>query len=159
MGSKLGVLAWAMREDLLMLGLVVAATSLGGCGLMASEDSNSESGGGASGEHGGAAGSAHACDDDPCQNDQSCLEHSGHPICGCDAGLFGDRCELRTIVISMGNYHGCALREDGTLACWGLNDYGQATPPEGTFTAVAAGSLHSCGIRTDGTLACWGSYD
>lgn len=34
---------------------------------------------------------------------------------------------------------------------------GQATPPAGTYTAVAAGSSHSCAIATDGTLTCWGN--
>ena len=52
--------------------------------------------------------------------------------------------------------HSCALRTDGTLACWGLNVDGQATPPAGTYTAVSAGAVHSCALRTDGTLACWG---
>jgi hypothetical protein len=46
---------------------------------------------------------------------------------------------------------------NGTLACWGRDDSGQATPPAGTFTAVTAGYVHSCGLRTDGTIACWGS--
>lgn len=33
--------------------------------------------------------------------------------------------------ISAGGLHSCALRTDGTLACWGRNDDGQATPPAG----------------------------
>ena len=43
------------------------------------------------------------------------------------------------------------------MACWGLNDTGQATPPAGTFIQVSAGGYHTCGLRTDGTLACWGN--
>ncbi len=38
----------------------------------------------------------------------------------------------------------------------GTNDYGQATPPAGTFSQVSAGGYHTCGLKTDGTLACWG---
>ena len=53
-------------------------------------------------------------------------------------------------------YHTCGLKTDGTLACWGENSYGQATPPAGTFSQVSAGDDHTCGVRTDGTLACWG---
>ncbi len=51
------------------------------------------------------------------------------------------------------------MRTDGTLACWGDDTYGQATPPTGTFTHVSAGYGHTCGVRTDGTLACWGWND
>ncbi|MGB6895914.1 MAG: RCC1 domain-containing protein, partial [Dehalococcoidia bacterium] len=51
----------------------------------------------------------------------------------------------------------CGVKTDGTLACWGRNDYGQATPPAGTFSQVSAGGFHNCGVKTDGTLACWGS--
>ena len=58
--------------------------------------------------------------------------------------------------VSAGWNHNCAIRTDGTLDCWGGNDYGQAQPPAGTFLRVAAGDLHTCGIKTDGTLKCWG---
>jgi hypothetical protein len=51
------------------------------------------------------------------------------------------------------------VQTDGTVACWGRNDTGQASPPGGTFTQVSAGAAHSCGVRTDGTLACWGAND
>ena len=55
-----------------------------------------------------------------------------------------------------GSAHTCGVRIDGTLACWGANYGGQATPPGGTFTQVIAGSEYTCGVGTDGTLACWG---
>ena len=58
--------------------------------------------------------------------------------------------------VSAGGNHSCGLRTDGTVACWGSNDIGQASPPSGTFSAVSAGGAHSCGVKTDGTLACWG---
>jgi len=58
--------------------------------------------------------------------------------------------------IDAGDYHNCGVQTDGTLACWGYNEFGQATPPAGTFTAVSAGGSHSCGLKTNGTLACWG---
>jgi hypothetical protein len=59
--------------------------------------------------------------------------------------------------VSSGYGFSCAIRTDGTLACWGANSYFQSTPPEGTFLAVDAGWAHACGLRTDGTLECWGA--
>ena len=60
--------------------------------------------------------------------------------------------------VSAGEVHTCAIRTDGTLACWGSDDYGDMQPPDGgTYTAVSAGDSdgYTCAIRTDGTLACW----
>jgi len=51
----------------------------------------------------------------------------------------------------------CAVRFDRSLACWGQNDFGQATPPSGEFTHVSMGSLHSCAVGTDQQVRCWGS--
>ena len=59
--------------------------------------------------------------------------------------------------VSAGASHTCALKADNTLACWGGNDYGQATPPAGAFQQVSASGYQSCGIRTDGFMACWGA--
>ena len=58
--------------------------------------------------------------------------------------------------VTLGTGHACALRTDGTAACWGLNTYGQADAPEGTFKALAAADSNTCGLRTDSTVACWG---
>ena len=35
--------------------------------------------------------------------------------------------------ISAGSDHPCGLKGNGTLICWGLNNSGQATPPEEEF--------------------------
>jgi len=66
---------------------------------------------------------------------------------------------LSSRAVSAGTYHSCGVRTDATLACWGRNIEGQATPPAGSFTAVSAGYDYSCGVRTDATLACWGKND
>jgi len=58
--------------------------------------------------------------------------------------------------VAAGNNFSCALKADGTVACWGDNSSGQSTPPSGTFTSLSAGSDSVCGIRTDNTVACWG---
>ena len=33
--------------------------------------------------------------------------------------------------VSAGFYHSCGVRSDGTVACWGDNSSGQASPPGG----------------------------
>ena len=60
--------------------------------------------------------------------------------------------------LSSGSHHTCALREDGTLVCWGSNDSGQATPPQGEqFASISSGAGYTCGLRPDGSPLCWGS--
>ena len=48
------------------------------------------------------------------------------------------------------------MRTDGSVACWGWDEDGQATPPAGEFSSVSAGEFHTCGVRIDGSVACWG---
>jgi alpha-tubulin suppressor-like RCC1 family protein len=61
--------------------------------------------------------------------------------------------------LDLGDFHGCGVRADGTVTCWGRGFEGQLAAPTGTFTAVSTGILSntSCGLRTDGALACWGT--
>ena len=59
--------------------------------------------------------------------------------------------------ISVGWDHTCGLRSDGSVVCWGRDEFGQLrAPADERFTAVAAGGAHTCGLRTDGTTVCWG---
>ena len=59
--------------------------------------------------------------------------------------------------ITAGLNHTCALRTTGQAACWGYDEEGQATPPDGTFIAITAGAIHTCGLRTTGRAECWGN--
>ncbi len=70
----------------------------------------------------------------------------------------------QVLAVSTGGWITCAIRLDGTLACWGdpgdpdegtLMDF--ANLPSGSFKAVSVGGQHACAIRLDDTLLCWGS--
>ena len=76
---------------------------------------------------------------------------------------------LRTL--SVGQQFACAIRENGTLWCWGANDSGQlgggttaaesASPVQvGTGTDwvdISCGLAHACGLHASHELDCWGS--
>ncbi len=68
-----------------------------------------------------------------------------------------------TDAVTAGDAHSCALRTDGTITCWGNNEWGQADAPGGSFSAVTAGgapaNAHSCALRTDSTVTCWGNNE
>ena len=76
--------------------------------------------------------------------------------------------------ISTGEEHTCALREGGTISCWGNNFGGKLgnfetadeysalpVPVDGITGAiqVTAGEEHSCALHQDGTISCWGSME
>ena len=53
-----------------------------------------------------------------------------------------------------------ALREDGSVAAWGGNGWGQCNVPPGlTATAIAAGRYFSLALREDGSVVAWGLND
>ncbi|MDI1437455.1 DUF4215 domain-containing protein [Polyangium sorediatum] len=70
----------------------------------------------------------------------------------------------KAIDIVSGAHHTCALLEDHSVRCWGLNDDGQlglGTVDLGddhttTAIAIAAGAFHTCAILADGAVKCWG---
>ena len=80
--------------------------------------------------------------------------------------------------LAAGAQHTCAVKTDGTVWCWGLNNKGQlgnntttdsATPVQvngpggtGTLTTVTEHHRrlqHTCAVKTDGTVWCWGLND
>jgi alpha-tubulin suppressor-like RCC1 family protein len=88
---------------------------------------------------------------------------------------------LTATSLSAGDYHNCAVLNDGSVKCWGYDAYGQlglgdvnnrglaagsmgdALPAVAlgtgrTALAVDAGGYHSCALLDNGTVKCWG-YD
>lgn len=69
--------------------------------------------------------------------------------------------ECTFIDVAASGTHSCAIRGTGLIECWGTNDHGESTPPDGGFVDIdgsnTTGNDWSCGIRDDGTLACWGA--
>jgi len=65
---------------------------------------------------------------------------------------------LRNPAIAGGVYHTAALKKDGSVVCWGLNNSLQCRVPEpnADFVAVSAGWYHSMGLKSNGTVVCWG---
>jgi alpha-tubulin suppressor-like RCC1 family protein len=74
--------------------------------------------------------------------------------------------------IALGLDHTCAVRPDGTVACWGKNSQGQLgdgtqmdhwmpQSVQGISGAVeiASGNDYSCVRLSDGTVRCWGNND
>jgi len=77
--------------------------------------------------------------------------------------------------IAAGNSFACAVQADGTVACWGDDEYGEiGSPPQDTcfkspctttpagvagvdgVTAITAGDEFACALIADGTVRCWG---
>src|SRR5205814_1984637 len=70
------------------------------------------------------------------------------------------------LVVSSSATHGCGVRTDGTLWCWGEPDAGSthfSTPTQiGTATGwldVATGRSFTCALKSPGSLWCWGLND
>jgi alpha-tubulin suppressor-like RCC1 family protein len=72
--------------------------------------------------------------------------------------------------VALGRTHTCALAGDGSVLCWGRNEWGQVGEEGTSLTAspvgvqglpaveqLRAGYFHTCALEGDGTLWCWGA--
>ncbi len=60
--------------------------------------------------------------------------------------------------VALGRDHGCARIAGGTVACWGLDDAGQASPPRGAkFMSIDAFGARTCGVTDAREVLCWGT--
>ena len=76
------------------------------------------------------------------------------------SGSVADAIELRNrVIVSAGELHTCAVKEDQSVECWGGNWNGQLNVPRGLkATSLSAGISHTCAIKEDQSVFCWG-YD
>ena len=76
------------------------------------------------------------------------------------------------IQIAAGENHSCAVMNDGTVKCWGKNEFGQlgngtkdssSTPVKVSVLTnavqIALGGEHTCAVLRDGKVKCWGAND
>lgn len=81
--------------------------------------------------------------------------------------------DVRALVA--GDFHSCAILDDGSVRCWGFGENGRlgygnrnnvftpaAAPavdlgPGRTARAITAGASHTCAILDDGSVRCWGN--
>jgi alpha-tubulin suppressor-like RCC1 family protein len=82
-------------------------------------------------------------------------------------------CAAPVTGLAAGNGDICALRDDGTVSCWGYNGEGElGEDTDASFAskpgvvrglsdavAIAAQEDHTCAIHKGGTVSCWGSND
>jgi len=66
--------------------------------------------------------------------------------------------ESKVIQLACGLDHTIALKENGTVVCWGGNTHSQCSVPAGLsgVASIGSGYYHSMAVKTDGTVVCWG---
>lgn len=75
----------------------------------------------------------------------------------------------RSQLLVAGDHHSCALRDDGTVACWGTRDEGEHACRDGCMArgvgvveglgdvaSLTAGAQHTCALQASGAVFCWG---
>ncbi len=61
--------------------------------------------------------------------------------------------------VSVGSFHSCGIRKDGSAVCWGSTHKGALDVPAGNYRQISAGYFCGCGVRTDGSAVCWGDWN
>ncbi|PXY71802.1 MAG: hypothetical protein CXX80_11975 [Methanobacteriota archaeon] len=76
------------------------------------------------------------------------------------------------VAISSGEYHTCAILDNGAVSCWGRGGFGQlgnggntsknnttltsSLGPGRTAVAISSGGYHTCALLDNGSVSCWG---
>jgi RHS repeat-associated protein len=88
-----------------------------------------------------------------------------------DITKLGELAPASVVSVGVGADHACALIDDGTVKCWGDNEFGQlgqgslspqfssiprAVPSLAGVAALKVKYNHTCALLVDGTITCWG---
>ncbi|UJR84715.1 Hypothetical protein I5071_67940 [Sandaracinus amylolyticus] len=89
--------------------------------------------------------------------------------CGDGVACLRGSCGDPAVQLALGEWHSCALRRSGRVACWGANETGQlgdssrTDQPRPTEVAgiedaieIGVGERHACVLGRDGRVRCWG---
>jgi alpha-tubulin suppressor-like RCC1 family protein len=121
----------------------------------------------------GPVASVDPCSANPCGVGNGCAKAGASDYqCACAATHFQvdtNRCVPKFSALSVGDIHACGLRTDGTVMCWGSNQWGQLgsdaplknnkpllVPGVTDAVAISAGTESTCVIRANRSAACWG---
>lgn len=74
---------------------------------------------------------------------------SSEPVTSVEKVRFGS--------LASGPSYTCGISNEGTAICWGRDDHGEASPPEGTFSFLSVALKHACGVSGEGQVRCWGA--
>lgn len=69
--------------------------------------------------------------------------------------------EMGVDMVGTGSMHTCAMKVDGTIACWGHQGFGQTELPQRLYGQhildLSVGDWHGCVVLGDHNLECWGN--
>jgi len=60
------------------------------------------------------------------------------------------------VSVSVGETDACALRENGSIYCWGISE--PQFPASSGFTQVEVGHYCACALNDQGLAICWGAH-
>ena len=172
------------RSFVVFLGASAAVLAASACNLIFSIEPGEPAGGGG---HGTTTTSSTTGGSAPCAPGAATCEgavlhcdESGapRPVVTCDAVAACDAAAGACVEpatrrrLGVGTGRGCAIEDDGSVRCWGMNNGAlvpgdsryfvpSAKPVDGATLAwqVAVGAGHACIVRKDGGVVCWGSND
>jgi alpha-tubulin suppressor-like RCC1 family protein len=110
--------------------------------------------------------------DSACTLDASGCAGCGNTICDTGEGEDPQNCaaDCGPQQVAAGKNFTCILQGDGTVGCFGTNEFGQLGNGVATGSntpvlvdgldnaiAIAVGGRHACAVRSDNTVWCWGN--